>query len=242
MRFIGNTTTSKRLLRLIKKIATHESKAHKHPAPIEVQVFLMFCNRMLIDAESALLLAKKGYYGPAYSLIAVSLRNMNMYASLLSDKSRFKKFWDEDKDTFQVDKKFKKLFNEGESARTAKSYLGDDAFNPTEFDKLLHGSCFAIRKYYSKKQVTKEGVRYPVLMMGSFYEESKKRSVQSLTEGFMTDFLGIFFTDYKDSGRNDLEEEIKDYFNIADEMILKTQKETRDYVSSEVNRHNQKNL
>ena len=79
---------SRRLLKLIRKIASHEAKKHKYPAPVETQVFGMFCNRMVIDAESALLLAKKGYYGPAYSLIAILLRNITMYASLLSEKSR----------------------------------------------------------------------------------------------------------------------------------------------------------
>ncbi len=239
MRFFQTKIFSQRILKLIRRIVDREVGAHNYPAPIDVQVFALFCNRILIDAESALLLSKKGYYGPAYSLIAISLRNITMYASLLSDRSRFQKFWDEEGDTYQVDSAFKKAFCEGKSAETARKYFEtDDAFSPTEFDKLLHGSCFVIRKYYSKKQVTSKGVRYPVVVMGAFHESTKERSIQHLVEGVLIDFLGVFFTGYKEEGRDDLKTEADEYFKIVDEAMKKIQEYTQEYISSEIHRLN----
>lgn len=207
--------TALHFLELLKKVAKKESQLPAHPTPIKTQIFLMFCNRIIIDTESILLLSEAGYYGSAFSLCAIDARNIMMYASLISEETRMQKFWDEDGGSYQNDKDFKKQFTEGESARIAQTFFGNDSFNKNEMDKLLHGSCYAIRKGYSKREVNEQGLRYPVITLGSFFEKEKNEAALYLAKATMADFLGSFFTAYKKDNRSDLQEEISEYYMLA---------------------------
>ena len=192
------------------------------PIPIERQAFFLFANRMIIDAESARLLAKKGFYGSGYSIIAVMLRSIAMYASLIADKKRLDAFWNEEKDTYQADKDFFNSFREGSVRNLAKGKFGNDSFDRSEFEKLLHGSCYAIRKYYSNKQFNAEGKSEPLLMFGKFKQESKEIMIKSIVGAIILDFLGIFFTEYKERNAHGYDDLLKYYYIIIKRAQVET--------------------
>jgi len=209
-------------LNILRKITFLESKAVSKPIPLEKQVFFVFANRMIIDAESARLLAHKGYYGAGYCITAIMLRNIAMYASLLADKARINDFWNEEKNTYQDDPSFVSSFKESAIRNLAKRKFGEDAFNSSELEKLLHGSCYAIRKYYSKKGINSEGKSEPVLTLGKFKERSKEAGIKSIAGAITLDFLGLFFTEYKESGQTNYDDWYTHYLKIIKLVQIET--------------------
>ncbi len=212
--FLGVDNTATSALFILRRIAFLEHKNTTQPLSIEQQVFFIFANRMIIDAQSALLLAKKGYYGTGYSVTAIMLRSLTMYASLVSDNTSLNDFWNEEKDTYQNDPNFFNTFKEGAIRTVAKSKFGKDAFEKSELEKLMHGSCYAIRKYYSKKQIDSAGKSHPLLMFGKFEETSKENGVRSIAGAIILDFLGIFFTEYKEKERKGYEKLLNYYYVV----------------------------
>lgn len=221
--FFGTEDSGYSALNLLKQVVYQEGKLiTTHPAPIEKQVFFLFANRMIVDAQSSRLLAEKGLYGSGYSITAVMLRSIRMYASLMADKNRLKAFWDEESNTYHVDKSFFHSFKEGAIRNLAKGKFGEDAFNSSEFEKLLHGSCYAIRKYYSKKQMCADGKSEPVLMFGEFKQRSKADGIKSVAGAIILDFLGIFFTGYQEKNRKDLIDLESYYYTIIKRVQIET--------------------
>lgn len=218
--YIDNTTYS--ALFILKRISYLESKATTKPIPIEKQVFFIFANRMIIDAQSADFLAKEGLYGAGYSITAIMLRSLSMYASLVSNKNRLNDFWNEEKDTYQVDRNFYDAFKESTIRTIAKGKFGKDAFDKSEFEKLLHGSCYAIRKYYSMKMTDNNGLRYPLLTFGKFHQKSKENGICSVVGAIILDFLGIFFEEYKKQNKKDYDDLLKYYYTIIKRVQIKT--------------------
>mgnify|MGYP001558091337 FL=1 len=177
---------------------------------------------MIVDAQSSRLLAEKGLYGSGYSINAIMLRSITMYASLMANKNHLELFWNEEENTYQVDQNFSNSFKESAIRGLAKNKFGEDAFNKSEFEKLLHGSCYAIRKYYSKKQICADGKSEPVLMFGGFKQESRATAIKSIAGAIILDFLGIFFTDYQEKNRNDLIDLESCYYNIIKRVKIET--------------------
>jgi hypothetical protein len=221
-RFFSIDTTDSALF-ILKQIAYSESKKSSTPIPIEQQVFFLFVNRMLIDAQSMIALSKKGLYGTSYSIAAMMLRSSTMYASLVSDKTKLDSFWNEEADTYQTNPTFKKDFMETAISKAAKNKFGGNSFDRNEFEKLLHGSCFAIRKYYSKREIDDQGKFYPVLTLGKHHDKRKEKMIKFIVGGIILDFLGVFFTDYQDKKRNDYSRELSYYYGV----IKKVQEETK---------------
>ncbi len=218
-------------LDILSKIVYLERKAiTARPIPIEKQVFFLFANRMIVDANSARLLARNGFYGAGYTITAVMLRNITMYASLLSDKTRLADFWNEGKETYQVDPSFSDSFKESAIRNLAKSKFGQDAFDRSEFEKLLHGSCYAIRKYYSKKQINAYGKSKPLLMFGKFREKSKETGIKSVVGAIILDFLGVFFIEYQESGRKNYDDLLDYYYNVIRRAQVETARLEKEYV------------
>ena len=152
-----------------------------------------------------------------------------MYASLMADKSLLEPFWNEENNTYQVDQNFFNSFKESAIRNLAQSKFGKDAFNRSEFEKLLHGSCYAIRKYYSKKQIRADGKSEPVLMFGEFKQESRADAIKSIAGAIILDFLGIFFTDYQEQHRKDLIDLESYYHNIIRRVQIETVRLEREY-------------
>ncbi|MFA6552721.1 MAG: hypothetical protein WCT19_04470 [Candidatus Paceibacterota bacterium] len=212
-------TPTDSVLFILRQIVSQENKKVQRPMSIKDQVFFIFANRMIIDAESALLLLKKGYYGSAYSLIAIMLRNEAMFASLISDEARLTAFWNEEKDTYQTDRGFYDSFKESCVRKVAQKEFGADAFHKSDLEKLLHGSCYAIRKAYSQKKFGEDGKSYPLIRMGKFFDKNNKRNADLLVRGALLDFLGIIFTDQQKSSKAAYKREYAYY----DAVIAKTQ-------------------
>lgn len=204
---------------ILRQIVSKKSKKVQKPMPIKDQVFFIFANRMIIDAESAILLLKKGYYGSAYSLIAIMLRNEAMFASLISDETRLTAFWNEERNTYQTDQSFYASFKESSVRKVAQKEFGTDAFQKSDLEKLLHGSCYAIRKAYSQKKFGKDGKSYPLIRMGKFFDKNSKRNADLLVRGALLDFLGIIFTDQQRGDKNTYKREFAYYNGV----IAKTQ-------------------
>lgn len=220
-----NTTDS--AIFILKDIAFQERKKLKGSLTIEQQVFFIFTNRMLIDGRSAALLSKKGYYGSASSLVAVMMRSETMYASLVSDKTRLDAFWNEEKDTYYDDADFYKNFKESTTRKVAQKEFGEDAFQKADLEKLLHGSCYAIRRSYSQRKIDENGKSYPFLTMGNFFEEDKRFTTDLLIRGVLLDFLGVFFTGYYKKEKYGYEKEYGYYKHLIKLTTLDTRKKEK---------------
>jgi hypothetical protein len=207
---------------LIKIVRLKANNVTARPIPIEEQVFFLFANRMIIDAESARLLARNGFYGSGYSIIAIMLRTITMYASLAADKNRLDSFWNEEKDTYQTDQVFFNSFKEGSVRNLAKGKFGNDSFDRSELEKLLHGSCYAIRKYYSKKQINTEGKSEPLLIFGKFRQESKEVMIKSIAGAIILDFLGIFFSEHTEKNSHDYDDLLEYYYVVIKRAQIET--------------------
>lgn len=187
-------------LSLLKVIAHKFQKAEfaKDKKDKRIQVVLLFFNRLIIDISAINQLVKTGHYGSARTLIAVTMRNLRMFASLVdSDTDRINLFWDEDESTYQLDKTFKKAFGENPSKKLAQQRFGPDAFNEIELEKSLHGSGHALRKFYTDRALI-DGLRTPIVRLGAFKNHQYEQLLYLLADGFVLDFLGVFFTKYKD--------------------------------------------
>jgi len=218
--FTRLNNTTKLAIYILRRIVHKEQKISGRLLSVEQQVFFIFANRMIIDAESSLLLSRKGYYGAGYSLVAMMLRNLKMYAALVSDKKLLNDFWNEEANTYQSDSSFQKTFNEATTKKIAQKKFGRDSFNRGEMEKLMHGSCYAIRKYYSQRKMDKNGRSYPLLRMGKFFSKNKKQMINLLIGGILLDFIGIFFTDYEDKKRNEHEKELACYYSLIEKTKL----------------------
>lgn len=217
-------------LNLLKQLVYQEEKSiTTHSIPVEKQIFFLFANRMIVDTQSSRLLAEKGLYGSGYSITAVMLRSITMYASLMADKTRLEAFWNEKDNTYQIDQNFFNSFKESAVRNLAKSKFGQDSFNKSEFEKLLHGSCYAIRKYYSRKQISADGKSEPILMFGGFTQESKAKAIKSISGAVILDFLGIFFTDYQEKNRTDLTDLESYYHTIIKRVKIETAHLEKEY-------------
>lgn len=96
--------------------------------------------------------------------------------------------------------------------KLAQQTFGADAFNEIELEKSLHGSGHALRKFYTDRIVV-DGLRTPVVRLGAFYNESYNELLISLADGFVLDFLGVFFTKFKTLDY--LENELSLYLKLA---------------------------
>ena len=106
----------------------------------------------------------------------------------------------------------------------ARSKFGKDAFEKSEFEKLLHGSCFAVRKYYSNRQIDEHGKSYPVLMFGKFKQPSKEIGIKSVVGAIVLDFLGIYFTEYKEKNRHEHDHLLSYYHMLAERALEENKK------------------
>lgn len=232
--FFGVADSGYSALYILKQVVYREFKSIKsYPAPIEKQVFFLFANRMIVDAQSSRILAKKGLYGSGYSLTAVMLRSITMYASLMADRSRLESFWNEEENTYQMDHKFSSSFKESSIRYLAKSKFDRDAFDRSEIEKLLHGSCYAIRKYYSKKIVDPHGKSKPLLVFGKFKQNSKEDGLKSISGAIILDFLGIFFTEYQESSRNNYEDLLVYYHTVIRRVQIETARIEKENVTKQ---------
>jgi hypothetical protein len=186
-------------LSLLKAIA-HKFKENEFPKNKKDkynQVIILFFNRIIIDISAISQLIETGHYGSARTLLAVTMRNLRMFASLVdANEDRILKFWDEDEATYQTDQGFGKTFGENPTKKIAQKQFGEDAFNEIELEKSLHGSCHALRKFYTDRK-TIAGQRTPIVKLDIFKNESFREELCLLSNGFVLDFLGIFFTKFK---------------------------------------------
>jgi hypothetical protein len=197
------------------KVIAHKFQELEFPKDREdkyVQIIILFFDRVIIDVSAIELLIKTGHYGSARTLVAVTMRNLRMFASLIdADEERILKFWNEDELTYQVDPKFSKEFGETPSKKVAQKKFGEDAFNQIELEKSLHGSGHALRKFYTDRATIK-GERTPIVRLGTFHNPDYSDSLYLLTDGFVLDFLGVFFTKFNKN--KDLQEELNMYFDL----------------------------
>lgn len=108
-------------LSLLKVIAHRfqESEFPKDKQDEYNQVVILFFNRLIIDISAIKTLIDDGLYGSARTLVAVTMGNLRMFASLIdADSERIDKFWDEDAATYQTDPDFKRHFGETPSKKT----------------------------------------------------------------------------------------------------------------------------
>lgn len=202
-------------LSLVKVIAHKFQKYEftKNKKDKRTQVILLFFNRLIIDISAINQLVKTGHYGSARTLIAVTMRNLRMFASLVdADTDRINRFWDEDESTYQLDKSFKRDFGENLSKKLAQQLFGLGTFNQIELEKSLHGSGHALRKFYTDRALI-DGLRTPIVRLGTFRNNQYDQMLYLLADGFVLDFLGVFFTKYKNIEY--LQTEFKDYLKLA---------------------------
>ena len=200
-----------------------ESEFPKNKKDKYNQIVILFFNRLIIDVSAIRKLTHDGLYGSARTLIAVTMRNLRMFASLIdADDERINKFWDEDEITYQKDPSFKKSFGESPSKKLAQQTFGDGAFNEIELEKSLHGSGHALRKFYTDRAIV-NGLRTPVVKLGAFQNDAYKELLTYLADGFVLDFLGVFFTKFKEIDY--LQHELSLYLKLA--KIAKSENEAR---------------
>ena len=159
--------------------------------------YLILTNKMLLDIESALVLVRKGSYGPAWTLCASLYRTMRMLIALHADSSLCADFLDEDFDTYQINKDFFSKFKEGALLKLINDELGSGSGERSEMEKLLHGSGFAARKYYCNRVIDEDGLRSPVLRFSFFYEKDKAEGILKILQGFVLDNVGLFLEEYQ---------------------------------------------
>lgn len=179
-------------------------------------------NRMYIDSAAVSELVSKGYYGSAYTLVASMYRTLRMHIALLLRPELAQKYFDEESETYQSDKRFKSTFGEGDLYIEISKKLGKDVGIFTEIEKLNHGSGFAIRKYYSKKEKI-NGLRTPIIVMGKFYEPLSVSACLGIAEAAILDFIGIYL---QERGETDIDKEthekfLKKYFKLM--SVIKEQ-------------------
>ncbi len=178
------------------------------------QISCLFLNRIIQDINASLLLSNSGYFGSARTLLAVTHRNLMMYASLIdAEEERINSFWNEESDTYQ-DKtnSFKKDFSEENSRKLAQKSFEKEAFLKSEFEKSLHGSCFALRKYYTDRAID-NGLKTAVVTFEPFKNNLFEEEIKNMSEAYILDFLGVFFTKY--INLDYLKEELELYYTIA---------------------------
>lgn len=185
---------------ILLKVIAHKFQENEFPKDEKdkyIQVIILFFNRLIIDISAISKLIESGYHGSTRTLLAVTMRNLRMFASLVdADEGRIFKFWNEDETTYQTDESFSKLFGENPTKKLAQKKFGDDAFNLIELEKSLHGSCYALRKFYTDR-ITINGQRTPVVRFDTFKNKSYEETSYLLADGFVLDFLGVFFTKFK---------------------------------------------
>ncbi len=198
------------------KVIAHkfqESEFPKNEKDKYTQIVILFFNRLIIDISAIQKLTECGLYGSARTLVAVTMRNIRMFASLINaDSKRIDKFWDEDESTYQTDPSFKSEFGENPSKKLAQKLFGNDAFNKIELEKSLHGSGYALRKFYTDRAVI-NGLRTPIVKLSAFYNKTYKELLILLANGFVLDFLGIFFTKFETADY--LQQELSLYLKLA---------------------------
>lgn len=163
-----------------------------------------------------------------------------MYASLvLSDEKRINEFWNEEANTYQDYKlDFRKNFSESNSKKIVQSQneFGLKAFEDIEYEKILHGSCYALKKYYTDR-LEENGIRMPFVTFKPSTSNVFKKEVSSLSEAFVLDFIGTFFTKYKD------EQYLKNYLTAYYDLIKEiSKKPVEAYIALVLNKQSIKDL
>lgn len=215
-------------LSLLKLIAHKFQTAEflKDPKNKYVQIVVLFFNRLIIDISAIRQLVQTGHYGSARTLVAVTMRNLRMFASLIdAETERIDRFWDEDELTYQTDRGFKNDFNENKSKRIAQELFGENAFNEIELEKSLHGSGHALRKFYTDRAVI-NGLRIPIVKLDVFKNDTYAKLLYLLADGFVLDFLGVFFTKFKDHPQ--LQAELDAYLKLANRAKKTNEKHSRE--------------
>lgn len=209
---MDNLNTSLSLLKVIAH-KFQESEFLKNEKDRYIQIIILFFNRLIIDISAIQKLTECGLYGSARTLIAVTMRNMRMFTSLIdADSKRIDNFWDEDESTYQTNPSFKSEFGENPSKKLAQKLFGNDAFNEIELEKSLHGSGHALRKFYTDRAVI-NGLRTPIVKLDAFYNKNYEELLILLADGFVLDFLGVFFTKFETTDY--LQKELSLYLKLA---------------------------
>jgi hypothetical protein len=204
----------KKSMDLLKIIANkfQENEFAKNKNDKHIQVIILFFNRLIIDISAISQLIESGHYGSSRTMLAVTMRNLRMLASLIdADEDRILKFWDEHETTYQTNQSFQSLFGENPTKKITQEKFGKDAFNQIELEKSLHGSCHALRKFYTDREII-NGKRTPIVRLEVFQNEIYRDTLHLLADGFVLDFLGIFFTKFKELDY--LQDEFNEYLQL----------------------------
>jgi len=182
-------------LRIVLNVASNHYQIEQDPF---LKAFLVTGNRILIDSEAIRVLVSKNYYGPAWTLIAVSLRTRNMIAVLHIKKDLIGKFNDEEKWTHADNIEFKNEFSENKLKRIVSEHFNKEYEKKNslkEIEQILHGSSYALKRWYGKI-VTVNGLRVPQLTFKPFFSRSISDSIFSIMEGINTELIGIYYEHY----------------------------------------------
>jgi hypothetical protein len=183
-------------LRKVIKLAVIRYSSDKEPFR---EAFIIIGGRILLDSIGIRLLVKRGYYGPATSLLATSLRSRNMIAALHIREDLVNEFNNEEKWTNSDDKIFQGKFSETNLKKIISEHFSEDyqKKNPfKEIEQILHGSSFAIKRWYCNI-IKIDGLRTPTLTLGPFFSKAHEDGLLSNIEGIDTELIGIYYEHYK---------------------------------------------
>lgn len=156
-------------LEMLTRIARDQFQ--KESEDLFLKAFLVTSNRITLDARAVKLLVRKGYYGPAWTLHAASLRTSTTIAAIHIRPDMVADFDDEGKWTHHDDPSFKKNFSEGNLKKIVSEHFGEEYEKKNslkEIEQILHGSSYALKRWYSKIE-GEMGSRTPFLLFKPFF-------------------------------------------------------------------------
>jgi hypothetical protein len=183
-------------LKFVLSKASSKYKSNQDPF---AKAFIVTGNRIFLDSKAVRILTLKGYYGSAFSLVAASLRTRTMVAALHVKPDLIGEFNNEEKWTHTDNRDFREKFNEGTLKKIVSDHFGEEYINKNslkELEQILHGSSFALKRWYSRIEVV-NGLRTPSFTFEPFFSLDVARLIFSTMESIDTELIGIFYEHYQ---------------------------------------------
>ncbi len=163
-----------------------------------LKAFLVTGNRILLDSEIVPKITVEGYHGSAWTLVAAMIRTRTMIAALHIKGDLVNDFNDEDKWSHTDSKEFRSKFSENGLKRIVSDHFGESFDGKNSFkevEQILHGSAYALKRWYGKILDTAKG-RVPHLTFAPFGAPDITLAILSVVEAIDTELVGIYYEHY----------------------------------------------